>query len=88
MGAEESVPFLTRGNLCVINSTGRVVIVLDKETYSDSSVECGEYGKNTFAIHYVPIRNLTYITPELYPLYGIHEPFLFGELVKYARSSW
>jgi hypothetical protein len=86
MGAEESVPFLTRGDLCVWNTNGRLVIVLDEEALGDWPVRCGEFAETRFGVHTIPINQLTYLPRSLYALYGI-DGTMKG-LVKYASSTW
>lgn len=84
MGAEESVPFLRRGDLCLYGK--RLVVVADGEVVPevDEFVRCVDYKDYGF-YGYVPTKELIYIDRSFYPLYGVTGTL--GALF-HASSTW
>ncbi len=84
MGAEESVPFLRRGDLCLYKE--RLVVVADGEVIPevDKFVRCVDY-KDYRLYRGVPAKELTYIDKSFYPLYGVTGTL--GALF-HASSTW
>lgn len=83
MGAEESVPFLRRGDLCLHGK--RLVVVADEEVIPevDKFVRCVDY--NNYTHFSLPIKKLIYIDKSFYPLYGVTGTL--GALF-HAGSTW